>query len=107
MEIRARLLGGKGEQKRRAVKLAALDEIRAAGPVAKAFWLRDREVRRLAENALIRLLPRLLEADRDALTHRWIRCLLRALKGPNVELSVAILGALAQLANEDAMIAVS
>ncbi len=55
-------------QKKATTKLARFDDVRAVGPLAEALEFQDATVRVEAEQALIRLLPRLQASDELLLT---------------------------------------
>jgi hypothetical protein len=77
--------------------VAELDDIRSVGPLAEALELRNAGIQRIAEAALIRLLPRLRASDAGLLSAEQRSYLYRALNGKNEELILAILQALEQV----------
>ena len=85
------------------VQLAERDDIRAVGPLAEALRSWDTEIQRIAEQALIRLLPRLRSDNDMLLTLEQRKCLYRALRGKNVELSLSILSALKYMGDFEAL----
>lgn len=87
----------------RFVQLAARDDIRAVGPLAEALRSWDGEIQKIAENALIRLLPRLRSENEILLNTEQRKCLYRALRGKNVELSLSILSALKYMGDREAL----
>jgi len=87
-----------GPHKDAVKRLARLDDVRAIGPLVEALEMRDSAMRKRAEDALIRLLPRLRSADAELLGDAQRRILGRALvKHRNTELAVAILMAFEQI----------
>jgi hypothetical protein len=77
--------------------VAELDDIRSVGPLAEALTLQNAGIQRIAETALIRLLPRLRASDAHLLNTEQRSYLYRALDGKNDELTLAILQALEQV----------
>jgi hypothetical protein len=84
-------------QKHAAGMLAILDDPIAVGPLAECLRIDDAQVRRLTQEALLRLLPRLRPNDAQSLTDDQHRCLNQALAGRDVDLSLAILAAYEQV----------
>jgi hypothetical protein len=66
-------------QKRAARSLAQFEDVRSVGPLAEALEFGDREVRAVAVEALIRLLPKLQASDASLLDDVQRGCLRRAL----------------------------
>lgn len=95
--------GGKAEQRAEVERLAASDDVRAVGPLIDALKSSDRQTRAVIENALIRLLPRLLAADSEILNVEQRNVLYRALQGMNTELILAILRAFEQVGDGNAI----
>lgn len=91
------------KQKEATRQIAAYDDVRAVGPLAEALDFRDNDLRRIAEDRLIRLLPRLKASDASLLNTEQMDSLLRALNHKNTELSLNILRALQQVGNETAV----
>jgi hypothetical protein len=84
-----------------AAALLGLDDPRAAGPIAEAL---DRaETRWLAEEVLIRLLPRLRASDADRLNEAQRASLYRNLRRGNTRFILACLQALRQVGDESAV----
>lgn len=84
--------------KNAASALARYDDVRAIGFLAEALEFDDKGVAQQAQEALIRLLPRLKATDHGLLTDEQRRCLDRALlKHRSAELSLAILTAYEQV----------
>jgi len=86
-----------------AVSIARFDDVRAVGPLAQALWFKDRRVASIASGALIRLLPRLQASDAFLLSPAQRSCMNRALRGKNIELTMAILKAWEQVGDADAI----
>ena len=91
--------------------LAALDDVRAIGPLLEALEWRDLAtftgVRAIATQALSRLLPRLQPEHAELLDDRQLACLYRLLRhhpsDDQTELIVALLGAVAQVGDARAV----
>ena len=91
--------------------LAALDDVRTIGPLLEALEWRDMAtfsgVRTVATQALSRLLPRLRPEHADLLDDRQRACLYRLLRhhpsDDHTELIVALLGAVAQVGDAQAV----
>jgi hypothetical protein len=90
-------------QKKVTKELAEFEDIRSVGPLALALEYQDRELKAVAENKLTRLLPRLQVSDAPLLDEEQRKCLYRALRGRNTELVLAILKALEQVGDEQAV----
>lgn len=84
-------------------RLAASEDIRSVGALSEALSSRDSEVRRIAETALIRLLPRLTSDDADLLNTEQRRYLNRALDKTNPALSIPILKVWEIIGDEEAL----
>ncbi len=91
--------------------LAALDDVRAVGPLLEALELRDfatfTGVRAVATQALLRLLPRLRPEDAPLLDNEQRACLYRLMRhhpsDDQTELIIALLGAVAQVGDTQAV----
>ncbi|HZO89820.1 MAG TPA: hypothetical protein VFB38_15940 [Chthonomonadaceae bacterium] len=90
-------------QRNAAKKLAEFEDIRVVGPLAEALEFGDKNIRAVAEDALIKLLPRLQASDASLLNEEQRACLNRALKGKNGALAKAILKAYEQVGDEKAL----
>lgn len=91
----------------RLAQLARRDDVRVVGPLAEALRSWDGEAQQIAEEALIRLLPR-LRAEHDVLlTHEQRKNLHRALRGKNEELALAILKSLKWIGDSESLICVT
>jgi hypothetical protein len=97
-------------EEREALRTAAqLDDISLVGPLAEALEFTDRRLnkemptRAIAEEALIRLLPRLQASDGHLLDEEQRQVLYRALDADNRELVHAILAALTQVGGVSAI----
>lgn len=94
-------------QKDAARVLARYDDKRGVGRLAEALEYQDKVVQREVEDALVRLLPRLLATDHALLTPDQRRCLDRALlKRRKADLALAILGAYEQIGDPDSVVVV-
>jgi hypothetical protein len=60
-------------------RMACFDDIRATGSLLEALDVPDSAVERAAQQALVRLLPRLQASDADAITEAQRKCLYRQL----------------------------
>jgi HEAT repeat protein len=79
------------------------EDVRAVGLLAEALSFGDKAVRAVAEQALIRLLPRLQPEDAELLNKKQRECLYRAMRNGNPELVIAILKALTRVGDEEAL----
>jgi hypothetical protein len=84
-------------QKRAAWTLAVLNDPLAVGPLAECLRIDDGQIRRLTQDALIRLLPQLRASHAASLNDEQHRCLNHTLGGKNAEMSLAILSAYEQV----------
>lgn len=91
------------QQKAAAIAIARFDDVRAVGPLAEALEFKDKRVVPMAEQALIRLLPRLKASDAPLLSPEHRVYLNRALKGKKPELMLAILKAWEQVGDAGAI----
>ncbi|HZT43983.1 MAG TPA: hypothetical protein VFA07_17590 [Chthonomonadaceae bacterium] len=82
--------------------LARFEDVRAVGALAVALEFSDEETYSAVHSSLLRLLPRLQASDASLLSKRQRECLYRAL-GSNSRLTVAILKALEQIGDEEAL----
>jgi hypothetical protein len=90
-------------QKRVTKELAEFEDIRSVGPLAEALEYQDRELKAIAESKLTRLLPRLRASDASLLDEEQRKCLYRALRGRDTNLILAVLKALEQIGDEQAV----
>jgi hypothetical protein len=91
----------------RFAQLAARDDVRVIGPLAEALRSWDGESQRIAEDALVRLLPRLRAEHEPMIGPDARKSLYRALRGKNESLSLAIIKALRYIGDAEALITVS
>jgi hypothetical protein len=90
-------------QKRVTKELAEFEDIRSVGPLAEALEYQDRALKAIAEDKLKRLLPRLQASDAGLLDEEQRKCLYRALRGRDTNLILAVLKALEQIGDEQAV----
>ncbi len=90
-------------QKFAALSIAQFNDVRAVGPLAEALEYKDKVVLPIAEKALIGLLPRMKASDAHLLSPEQRAYLNRALRGKNIELTLAILKAWEQVGDTKAI----
>ncbi len=90
-------------QKRATKKLAMLDDVRAVGPLMEALGYIDSEVRKVAIEALLRLLPRMQASDAHFLNDVQRNCMYRALNAKEENFVLAVLKALEQVGDSRAL----
>lgn len=83
--------------------LAQFNDLRAIGPLVEALEWSDSKTRRVAEHALINLLPHLQSGDDDCLNARQRAILCRALRGKKAPFIIAILKAFEQVGDAKAI----
>lgn len=91
------------QQKLAAVTMTRFNDVRAIGPLAEALEFQDKDVVRMAAQALTNLLPRMQASDTSHLSPAQRHCLNRALRGKNIELILAILKAWEQVGDTSAI----
>ena len=91
----------------RFAQLAQRDDVRVVGPLAEALRSWDGEAQQIAEEALIRLLPRLRPIHDILLTPDQRKNLHRALRGKNELLAIAVLKALRYIGDSESLICVT
>lgn len=80
--------------------LAQFDDIRAIPPLLEVRESEDKNIRDLAEQSLINLLPKLKASDANLLDEVQMFCLGRALKSKNTEFVCMVLKAMEQVGDE-------
>ena len=98
-------MGHKRAEKREAAKAALLDtdDVRSIGPLLEALWLGDKMLRLQAEQALIRLLPRVRSSDAYRFNPERRKCLNHALNAKNSYLVLAAIQAVEQVGDASAI----
>ncbi len=91
----------------RFAQLAQRDDIRVVGPLADALRSWDGEAQKIAEAALIRLLPRLRAEHDILLSPDQRKSLHRSLRGKNEALALAILKALKHIGDAESLVCVT
>ncbi len=91
------------QQKGMVRSLAQFDDIRIVGPLAELLEMLDADTGAVAEGALVRLLPRLQASDAAKPFTAQRQALYRALKRKNAALVTAILKALEQIGDYQAL----
>ena len=89
--------------KRNIENLAQFDDVRVVGPLAEALVYKDRNLRKVVQDALTQLLPKLKASDAPLLSKEQRGYLHRALSRKDTELSFAILMALEQVGDANAI----
>lgn len=90
--------------RRNAVKaLGNVDDPHMVGPLASCLADKDNEIKRMAVEALKRLLPQVKATDRRYISSEEMDLLLKQLSGKDSVLTIAILKALEQIGDEKAL----
>jgi hypothetical protein len=90
-------------QKNTVPLLAEEDDIRIIGPMVDALGYNDKDVPGIAEQALIRLLPKMQASDSILLNEEQRNALYKRLHGDPADLQIAILKALEQVGDSKAL----
>ncbi len=90
-------------QKWAARQLAEMEDIRAVGPLAEALDKQDNGTKRVATNALIRLLPMMKYSDRDLITDKQRKLLYAAFGSGGEQYTRVLLRALEQIGDGKAV----
>lgn len=80
--------------------LADFDDLRAVGPLLETRESEDANLKQLAQQSLLRLLPRLKSSDANLLDEVQLQCMGRALKSKDFVFVCAILKAMEQVGDE-------
>lgn len=91
------------QYKNSAQQLADVDDLRAVGPLADALATGDKDMRAVAEEPLMRLLPRLQASDSALLNVTQREALVNALWKAKPEFALVVLKALEQIGDEKAL----
>lgn len=84
-------------------KIAQFDDVRAVGPLLDALDFQDKKTSEIAEQALIRLLPRLNASHSRLLSAEQYGLLIKAIHSKRVPVAVAAVTALEQIGDEKAL----
>lgn len=90
-------------QKFAARKLAETEDVRTVGPLAEALDKQDAGTKRVATDALIRLLPKMKYSDRDLINDRQRKFLYAGFGDRGIEYTRALLHALEQIGDGKAV----